>query len=168
MKLLDALANASIIVACISLISVLAVAVHTTRANRKLEESKRVAQLATDAFVDLWKALYEIAECSLLIGDTDGHLTAEQLRELMQRRQKAQTQWHAAKTRLAIYGNHEISKHLAQFGRDGGFNDGRSDHVQGLARILVEVRADLGLPRDLNLSDLEHVLVTRWRPPTDT
>jgi hypothetical protein len=45
--------------------------------------------------------------------------------------------------------------------RDGGFSDGRSDHVQGLARILVEVRADLGLLRDLDLSDLEHVLVTR-------
>ncbi|MFG3363375.1 hypothetical protein ACIPWY_07790 [Streptomyces sp. NPDC090032] len=159
MQILGVLTNVAIIGACLSVVSALAVAVITTRANRKLEERKRIAQLATDAFLDGWKAIVEVGTCENLISELPANAPAGRREELTTRLSTAKSLWTSAKVRLSLYGGSNVSRLVAKIEVAGGFNAGDPDKVYDLACIFLQVRKDLGLNEEIEPVHIFQALV---------
>ncbi|MFJ6915920.1 hypothetical protein ACIQUX_18490 [Streptomyces sp. NPDC101133] len=159
MKILSILTNIAIITACLSLVSALAAAVITTRANRRLEERKRIAQLATDAFLDGWKAIIEVGTCQNLMSELPPNAPAERREELSARQRAANSQWTSAKVRMALYGGSNVSRLVAKIEVAGGFNSDDSDNVYDLACIFIQIRKDLGLNEKIDPVHIFQALV---------
>ncbi|MFE7387988.1 hypothetical protein [Streptomyces sp. NPDC057582] len=159
MKILDVLTNIAIIAACISLVSAVAAAVVTTRANHRLEESKRIAQLATDAFLDGWKAIVEAGECQTLIRDLSSSASTERRMELLARERTAHSLWTSAKVRMALYGGSDVSRLVAKIEAAGGFDSNDAEKVYDLARIFIQIRKGLGLNEKIDPVHIFEALV---------
>ncbi|MEV6164241.1 hypothetical protein AB0L71_20335 [Streptomyces sp. NPDC052052] len=167
MQILDILKNVAIIGACLSVISAIAVAVITTRANRKLEERKRIAQLATDAFLDGWKAIIEAGTSENLLAELPSNAPDERREELASRHRTASSLWTSAKVRMSLYGSEEVSRLVAKIEAAGGFNANDPDKVYDLACIFLQVRKDLGLNEEIDPVYIYQALVgNRVRLPS--
>ncbi|NEB76280.1 hypothetical protein G3I40_13765 [Streptomyces sp. SID14478] len=159
MQILDIVKNVAVIGACLSVVSAITVAVVTSRANRRLEERKRIAQLATDAFLDSWKALVEIGTCENLLSELRPNAPTERREELESRLRTAKPLWTSAKVRMSLYGGREVSRLVAKIEVAGGFDAGDSEKVYDLACIFLQVRKDLGLNEEIDPVHIFQALV---------
>ncbi|MFH9765538.1 hypothetical protein ACH4N4_12600 [Streptomyces microflavus] len=159
MQILDILKNVAIIGACLSVISAITVAVITTRANRKLEERKRIAQLATDAFLDGWRAIVEAGTSENLLAELPPNAPDERREELTSQHRTASSLWTSAKVRMSLYGGKDVSRLVAKIEAAGGFNSNDPDKVYDLACIFLQVRKDLGLNEEIDPVHIFQALV---------
>ncbi|MFB7555609.1 hypothetical protein [Streptomyces brevispora] len=159
MKILDLVTNVAIIGACLSVISAVAGAVITTRANRRLEERKRIAQLATDAFLDGWKAIVEVGTCQNLISELPLNTPADRREELTTRQRAGNSLWVSAKVRMSLYGGSDVSRLVAKIEVAGEFSSDDPEKVYDLACIFIRIRKDLGLNEAINPVHIFQALV---------
>ncbi|MGW4904912.1 hypothetical protein ACWEO9_05790 [Streptomyces albidoflavus] len=159
MQIFEVLKNVAILVACLSVVSAITVAAMTTRANRKLEERKRIAQLATGAFLDSWKAIIEVGTCENLSNELPLNAPAERREELASRHQEAKSLWTSSKLRMSLYGGKDVSRLVAKIEAAGGFNSGDPEKVYDLACIFLQLRKDLGLNEEIDPVHIFQVLV---------
>jgi hypothetical protein len=119
----------------------------------RLERHKAVAQLASAAFVDFMHAMGENSMCHQVL-ETLGHSGPKEEVEHWQRRlRETRVAYVSAKARIASYGNAMAAHYLAEIERGGGFVGSDAAHQQLFAKIVLELRAELGLGKRTRISE---------------
>jgi len=150
--------NGQEIAAIIAFAAAVIVAVLGYWFNRRIEQRKQVAQLASTAFVDGVAAIAENQRCMALLG-TLGNLPEDEQAHWRRRAFETDFTFNSAKARIAAYGNSEANCLLADIERQGGITGDDLVIRQMAAKVVLSFRRELGFKKnDISERDIASLL----------
>jgi hypothetical protein len=131
---------------------------------QRTERQKRLAQLASTAFVDAAAAISENVQCNDVRNAPPNRFSADEKAHWERRAFKTASKYYSAKARIAAYGNSKVNKLLAEIERQGGITGDDEEIRQMAAELVLSFRKDLGFKKKKKEPSEEDVATLLFGP----
>lgn len=111
------------------------------------ERKKRVAQLATTAFVDAAAAIAENVQCNDVRNAPPNRFSVDEKAHWERRAFKTASKYYSAKARIAAYGNTKANELLADIECLGGITGEDEDIRRKAGELVLSFRKELGFKK---------------------